>query len=121
MINNNFDKILLVVNSNKKNLELLCRFLKNEEYNLLTAENIHDFEDIITNRKINLALCDVSGFSKEIIKLFGSLEDKDIPFIIIYSPKLDIKSKKELLQKGSSIIEKPLAPEHLKELIKAMI
>lgn len=121
MINNNSDKTLLVVNSNKKNLELLCRFLKNEGYNLFTAENIHDFEDVITNRKISLALCDISGFSRDIFKLFGFLKSKGTPFIIISTPKLDIKSKKELLQKGSSIIEKPLVPEHLKELIKAMI
>lgn len=54
--------LLLVVDHNKRNLELLAQVLGREGYQVLTANSIEEFEQALNKSKeINLALVDIAA------------------------------------------------------------
>lgn len=115
---------ILVVCINKKNAELLCQFLNREGYSTASSTCIEDLESQIREgEKISLGLVDVTGFGTEIWEKIKKLQERNIPFIIIFPRQVhDMMKQAEGMKTGArAVLEKPLSQRHLLELIRDML
>lgn len=115
---------ILVVSINKKNTELLCQFLSREGYSTVSSTSLEEFEaSIMKDEKISLCLVDVTGFGKEIWDKVKKLQERNIPFIVIFPKQIhDLRLQAEGMKAGArAVIEKPLSQEHLLGLIREML
>ncbi|RME66291.1 MAG: hypothetical protein D6778_04965 [Nitrospirae bacterium] len=116
--------LILVVNINKKNAEILSDFLGRYGFESIVATSIEELEGAINdNSEISLALVDITGFGKEIWDRMKGLQDKDIPFLIIYPKQIkSIKLETEGIKAGAkAVLSKPLSSEYLIRFIKEML
>lgn len=115
---------LLIVEDNEE----LLSFLKDslcEEYNVFTASNGRDAEELISDNTIDMIISDIMMPEIDGIKLIKWIRTNElyshIPFILL-SARTSIESKIEGLESGAdSYIEKPFSIYYLKAQIKSMI
>ena len=79
--------IILVVDSNRSNLELVSQQLGQAGYQTLTAASLEELDQAIQGEeKTALSLIDISGFDRHIWKSCEELHKAKTPFIVI-SPR----------------------------------
>lgn len=113
---------ILLVGTNKRNLELLAEFLGKEGYRTLSAANLEEFDQVLnTTQKINLALVDISGFERGIWERCECLREKGIPLLIL-SPKQSAAIQQESIAHGArGVLVKPLAVRELIGLVGKLL
>ncbi len=118
----NAGPLILMVNSNPRNLELLEHFLAKAGYQTKGAASLEEanlrLEDAETP---SLALVDIAGFDQRIWAFCESLRAREIPFLII-SPRYSSALQQESITRGArGILVKPLAMQELLALVKTML
>ncbi len=74
---------ILVLDRNRRNLELLTQFLAQQGYQTLPAICLEEVASTLTQfSKINLALVDISGFDSSIWSMCQQLHEQEIPFLV---------------------------------------
>lgn len=113
---------ILILNRNRKNLELLTRFISAEGYDVKgISDPVELNESVNTNEKVDLVLMDISGFNKTIWDSCEILREKEIPFIVL-SPTQRIDIQRHSMEKGAEgFIVKPLVIKELLLLIKGFL
>lgn len=114
--------LLLTVDSNRRNLELLARFLGKEGYQSLGVTSLEEFEKALhRSNEIKLVLVDVSSFNSQIWRLCERLRDEQIPFIII-SPRQNTVIQQQSLTHGACImLVKPLVVKELLRFVRSLL
>lgn len=114
-------KKVLLLNKNRKNLEILSDFLKKHNFESYLAHDYETLKGFIEKGDFELALIDISGFDTRIWDYTKALQDKGIPFVLI-STATKGKDDTQLVGKGAgAILAKPLSPKRLIEVIDALI
>ena len=110
--------VILVVNSNRANLELLSQQLGKEGYETLSASSLEELDQALRQRKeIALGLIDISGFDQRIWERCEALRKARIPYIVI-SPQRSPLIQRESIKHGANcLLVKPLGIKELLEHI----
>jgi CheY-like chemotaxis protein len=113
---------ILVVDSNRANLELLSQELSRGGYTTLSAATLEELDQAIRGKgRFALSLIDLSGFDERIWERCKELREAKIPFILI-SPQRSPTIQRDSLKYGASgLLLKPLATKDLMEHIRTMI
>lgn len=113
---------VLVVDSNRSDLQTLAQQLEQEDYEVVTATGFEELYLIMQGeKKIDLALIDLSGFDQNIWENCDRLRDAGIPFIII-SPQRSPTVQRDSLKHGAScVLIRPLGFKELLEHIQTMV
>jgi len=115
--------VILTIDRNRRNLELLSQFLKNEGYETRQVSELSSFDSVIDHADINvvLALVDISGFDSDIWKHCEQLRSRGIPLLVL-SPKHSSAIQQESFAHGArGVLVKPLVARELMTLVKEMI
>ncbi len=114
--------LILIVNSNVRNLELLNQFLNREGYQAISVNGLEEFYRAMSQPiQINLGLIDVTGFDSSIWECCEKLQNQKIPFLII-SPRQNALIQNQSLVCGArNILIKPLVIKQLFTLIKSLL
>lgn len=114
--------LILLVNSNQRNLELLTSFLSNEGYCISTARSLEELDRHLSALpSIGLTLLDISGFASSIWERCEYLRNKKIPFIVI-SPKQSTTIQQASLTYGArGVMVKPLGVKNLLSILAGML
>ena len=118
----NSKPLILGVDRNRRNLELLSRFLGKEGYRVITASALDELERVLGGeQEIQLVLVDISGFDRTIWDYCQRLRDMGIPFLVM-SPKLSAALQQTSLAHGArGVLVKPLAVKEFSALIKTLL
>ncbi len=117
----NVKPLILIVNSNVRNLELLNQFLSREGYKTISASGLEEFNDAMSQAQISLGLIDITGFDNSIWESCQQMQNHQIPFLII-SPRQSAAIQHQSVVAGaSSILIKPLVIKQLFTLIKSLL
>ena len=113
---------ILVVGSNRTNLQLLTQQLDREGYETLSAASLEEFDTVIRgNKKIVLCLLDVSGFDQRIWERCEQLRKDKVPFIVI-SPQRSPTIQRDSMKHGASaLLVKPIGIRDLKEFVNTLL
>lgn len=113
---------ILILNRNKKNIELMEKVISPEGYQVQGLTNLNEFKNFIdAQKKIDLVLMDLTGFDKSIWKECENLRENEIPFLII-SPQKHIQLHKESIKHGAEdFLVKPLVVKEMVSLINEFI
>lgn len=113
---------VLVLNRNRRNLELLTQFLEHQRYQVLPAISLEEVAQVLTQfSRINLALIDISGFNSSIWKVCQQLHEQEIPFLVI-SPCHHATIQQASITHGAlGLIGKPLAMQEFSQLIRELL
>jgi len=114
--------IILVVDSNRSNLEHLSQLLGQTGYQMLTAASLEELDQAIQREeKIVLSLIDISGFGKRIWERCEELHKAKTPFIVI-SPRRSSTIQRHSMEHGASgLLVKPLDFKDLLEHIHTVL
>lgn len=114
--------LILAVDYNRRNLELLRKFIENEGCLFYGASSLEEFDQVLDEeRTINLALVDLSGFDHGILQRFERLHKANTPFLVI-SPRKSVKIEQSSLSHGAKgVLVKPLVMKELQVIIHAML
>jgi DNA-binding response OmpR family regulator len=114
--------IILVVDSNRSNLELLSQQLGQSGYQTLAAASLEELDQAIQGEeKIALSLIDMSGFDQHIWEHCEELHKAKIPFIVI-SPRRSSSIQRHSMEHGASgLLAKPLDFKDLLEHIHTVL
>ena len=114
--------LILLINRNRRNLELLTQFLGKGGCRTITAISLEEFDQALeTVEDIALALVDLAGFDPNIWERCERLRNEEIPFLII-SPKQTMAIQQEGIARGArSVLVKPLIAKQLLEMIRNLI
>ena len=114
--------IILVVDSNRSNLELLSQQLGQSGYHILAAASLEELDQAIQGEeKIALSLIDMSGFDQHIWEHCDELHKAKIPFIVI-SPRRSSSIQRHSMEHGASgLLAKPLDFKDLLEHIHTVL
>lgn len=114
--------LILIVNSNVRNLELLNQFLNREGYQAISVNSLEEFDRAMSQPiQINLGLIDITGFDSSIWEWCEKLQNQKIPFLII-SPRQNALIQNQSLVCGArNILIKPLVIKQLFTLIKSLL
>lgn len=115
-------RVLLAVDSNRRNLELLTQFLEKAGYSTLQATSLAELGDVLGKREtIDLALVDISGFDRMIWESCEQMKARSIPLLIL-SPRQSAIIQQESLEHGArGVLVKPLVVKELLALITSLI
>jgi len=110
--------IVLLVDSNRSNLELLSQQLEQAGYETLAAASLEELDQAIRGKeKIALSLIDISGFDRHIWERCEQLSKLKTPCIVI-SPQRSPAVQRESMKHGASgLLVKPLDFKDLLEHI----
>ncbi len=114
--------LILIVNGNRRNLDLLAQFLGKEGYKTILAASLEETDQALAGpQKITLALLDLAGFDNRNWERCEQLQVKNFPFLIIY-PKQSMAIQQESLARGArSVLVKPLRVKELLALIRGLL
>ena len=114
--------MVLLVDSNRSNLELLSQQLEQAGYQTLAAASLEEIDQAIRGKqKIALALIDISGFDQHIWEHCEELHKAKIPFIVI-SPRRSSSIQRYSMEYGASgLLAKPLDFKDLLEHIHTVL
>jgi DNA-binding response OmpR family regulator len=109
--------IILIVGSNRAELELLSQQIIKEGCGTLVAAGLEELDSAIEKGGFTLALIDLTGFDRTIWQRCQALHKAKIPFIIISPQRSPLVQKESLKHGASGLLIKPLG---IKELIEYM-
>ena len=114
--------VILLVGSNRANLELLSQQLVKEGYETLSAASLEELDSSMQKKAdIALSLIDLSGFDQRIWERCEALRKAKIPFIVI-SPQRSPLVQRDSMQHGASgLLVKPLGIKELLEYIHTLL
>ncbi len=114
--------LILLVNSNPRNIELLEQFLKKAGYETSGTTTLEEASQCLEGAKApDVALVDITGFDQNIWTFCETLHSKEVPFLVI-SPRYSSALQQESIARGArGMLVKPLATRELLALIKIMI
>ena len=114
--------VILVVDRNRRNVELLSQVLNRRGYRSLSAATVEELDDALENSgAISLALIDLGGFDQSIWLRCEMMRQASIPCLIISPPQLPIAQRTGLQLGARGVVVKPLAADELLGLINAML
>lgn len=115
-------RLILTVDRNRRNLELLTRFLDNAGYESVTANSIEDFDQILESiDELDLALVDLAGFDRNIWDRCDRLRNAHVPFLIISAGHLDSVQQDSVAHGAQAVLMKPLASKDLLGMIRGLL
>lgn len=114
--------LIMVLNRNKKNLELMEKFITPEGYQVKGLKTLSELKEAIRrDRKADLVLMDLTGFDKRIWAECENLRKNEVPFLII-SPTSHMELHKESMKHGAQdFLVKPLVVKEILALIKELL
>ncbi|MCX7823306.1 MAG: response regulator [Syntrophobacterales bacterium] len=114
--------MILVLDSNRKNLELIDQLLSRGGYQVIKISNLEEADRIIEESScIELALVDISGFGEAIWERCKRLHSLNIPFLII-SPRYNPEIQRSGIKYGArGILPKPIIIKHFFRSIRDII
>jgi DNA-binding NtrC family response regulator len=109
-------EVILTAVTDRSQLELLAKHLKDEGYEIVTAASIPELVTAIEKEgKISLAVVDMSAFDQTVWQHLEKLNNSKVPFIVI-SPGRSPSIQRDSLKHGASgLFTKGL---HFKELLE---
>jgi DNA-binding NtrC family response regulator len=110
--------VILVLNSNRSELETLTAELEQEGYITTGVSSIEEMDSALHDQKnIRLALLDLTGFDKSVWQLCDQLDKVKIPFIVI-TPQRSPSIQRDSMKHGANgLLIKPIATKKLIEYI----
>lgn len=115
-------RVILTVDRNRRNLELLSRFLDKAGYDSESANSIEDFDQVLeSGGKIDLALVDLAGFDTNIWDRCDRLRNANIPFLIISAGHLAGLEQDSVTHGAQAVLMKPLASKDLLGIIQSLL
>jgi DNA-binding response OmpR family regulator len=113
---------ILLVDHNRRNLELLTEFLRKEDYETIAISTLQELEQILGQvDQIGLALVDIAGFDRRIWGYCETLSNLNIPILVI-SPKQVANIQQESLTHGAQgVLFKPLVAKELTAVIRSLL
>ena len=114
--------LILVVNSNRRNLELLGQFLVKNGCTVVSAASLDEFDWVLQGTEpVRLALVDITDFDSKIWERCESLRKKGIPFLMV-SPRHSNAIQQEGIKHGAQgVLVKPLVTRELLSLIRSLL
>jgi DNA-binding response OmpR family regulator len=109
--------IILIVGSNRAELELLSQQIVKEGCGAPIAAGLEELDSSIGKGGFTLALIDLTGFNRTIWQRCQALQQAKVPFIIISPQRSPLVQKESLKHGASGLLVKPLG---IKELIEYM-
>jgi DNA-binding response OmpR family regulator len=113
--------IILVVGSNRPELELLSQQIVKEGCGALVAAGLDELDSAIAKGGFTLALIDLSGFDRGIWQRCQALHKAKIPFIIISPQRSPLVQKESMKHGASGLLIKPLGIKELIEYIHTLL
>jgi len=114
--------IILVVDSNRTNLELLSQQLGQAGYQPLTAASLEELDQAVHGEeKPALSIIDISGFDQHIWEHCEKLHEAKIPFIVISPRRSSIIQRHSMEHGASGLLAKPLDFKDLLEHIHTVL
>ena len=114
--------VILVVGTNRTNLELLSKQLDREGYGVTKAASIGELGELFKNNPhIDLALIDVSGFDQIIWNHCEQLRKAKIPFIVISPQRSNTIQRDSMKHGASALLVKPLGVKELMEFVHTLL
>jgi len=114
--------IILVVDSNRSNLEFLSQQLGQAGYQPLTAVSLEELDQAIQGKeKITLSLIDISGFDQRIWERCEELHKAKTPFIVISARRSPTIQRHSMKHEASGLLVKPLDFKDLLEYIHTVL
>jgi len=116
------ESIILIVDSNRGNLEFLSQQLGQAGYETLAAASLEKLDQAIQGKeKIALSLIYISGFDRHIWERCEKLHRAKTPFIVV-SPRRSSTIQRYSMEHGASgLLAKPLDFKDLLEHIHTVI
>ena len=110
--------VILVLNSNRSELETLTIELEQEGYITTGVSSIEEMDSTIHDRKnISLALLDLTGFDRNVWQLCDRLHEVKVPFIVIAPQRSPSIQRDSMKHCANGLLIKPLATKELIEYI----
>ncbi|MFC1924018.1 PleD family two-component system response regulator [Chloroflexota bacterium] len=110
--------IILVLDSNRANLELVSQQLVKEGYETVGAASLEELDNSIQEKKnIDLALIDLLGFDQHIWERCEALREAKIPFIVISPQRSPIIQRDSMKHGASGLLIKPIGIKELMEYV----
>jgi DNA-binding response OmpR family regulator len=114
--------MILLVGSNRANLELLSQQLQKEGYEVLSVASLEELDQTIREKNnITIALIDLSGFDQHIWERCEELHKAKIPFIVISPQRSPIIQRDSMKHGASGLLVKPLGIKELMEYIHTLL
>jgi DNA-binding response OmpR family regulator len=114
--------VILVVDSNRSNLEHLSQLLEQEGYEMLTAASLEELDKAIQRKeRIALSLIDISGFDKRIWERCEELHKAKTPFIVVSAQRSFTIQRHSMKHGASGLLVKPLDFKDLLEYIHTVL
>jgi CheY-like chemotaxis protein len=114
--------VILIVGSNRTNLELMGQQLGQEGYDTVSAASLEELDQAIQGKlPINISLIDLAGFDQRIWERCDKLRKTKIPFIVI-SPQRSPTIQRDSMKHGASgLLVKPLGIKNLMECVHTLL
>ena len=114
--------VILIVGSNRANLELMGQQLSQEGYDTVSAASLEELDQAIQGKlPINISLIDLAGFDQLIWERCDKLRKKKILFIVI-SPQRSPTIQRDSIKHGASgLLVKPLGIKDLLEYVHTLL
>ncbi len=114
--------LVLTIDHNKRNLDLLAKYLEQAGYDTLGVSRLEELDQILAGQQlISLALVDISGFDRSIWERCRQLSEQGIPLLIV-SPRQSAAIREESMTHGAqSVLIKPLVIRELLALLARLI
>jgi CheY-like chemotaxis protein len=114
--------VILIVGSNRTNLELMGQQLGQEGYDTVSAASLEELDQAIQGKlPINISLIDLAGFDQLIWGRCDELRKTKIPFIVI-SPQRSPTIQRDSMKHGASgLLVKPLGIKDLMEYVHTLL
>lgn len=104
---------ILIVENNRRNLELITGFLHSDGYEVISAATMEELDGLLkTPEIIGLALIDLMGYDHSIWERSEILRTKGIPFVLISPRKTSTPGHGE-----RTVLLKPLVVKEMLSLV----
>jgi DNA-binding response OmpR family regulator len=114
--------IVLVVDSNRSNLEFLSQQLGQAGYETLAAASLEELDQAIQgDEKIALSLIYISGFDQHIWERCEELHKAKTPFIVVSARRSPTIQRHSMKHGASGLLVKPLDFKDLLEYIHTVL
>jgi DNA-binding response OmpR family regulator len=114
--------VVLLVASDRRNLEILSQQLDHEGYATLTATSLEELDQAIRGKvQPAFSLIDVTGFGDDIWERCEALSKSGTPFVVI-APRRSPALQRESMKHGASgLLTRPLEFKDLMESVHAVL
>ena len=115
---------ILIVNRNRRNLELLTAVLGREGFEILAITTLEEFDFLLERGAVfQFAVVDLCGFNPDIWQRCEWLHRKKIPFLLVSSATRFGAAIEQKCHRhgGRAVLVKPLAPKSLVGIVRLCV